>query len=39
MILAGATQDERSFVRRTAGEMGLTALLDEVLAEDDELDV
>ena len=39
MILAGATQDEDSVVRNKAAEMGLTALLDEVLAEDDELDV
>jgi len=39
MILVGATQDERSSVRSKAGEMGLTALLDEILAEEDELDV
>lgn len=39
MILAGATSDENSVVRHKAAEMGLTTLLDEVLAEDDELDV
>ena len=39
MILAGATQDERTVVRSKANEMGLVALLDEILAEDDELDV
>jgi len=39
MILADATRDENSVVRRKAAEMGLTALMDEVLAENDELDV
>jgi hypothetical protein len=38
-ILARATDAESSAVRRKAAEMGLTTLLDEVLAEDDELDV
>lgn len=37
-ILAGATPDERSTVQRTAVEMNLAALLDEVLAEQDEID-
>ena len=38
-ILENATPDEHSTVRRSAAAMGLTALLDEVLVEDDELDV
>jgi hypothetical protein len=38
-ILAGATSDELVTVRRTAEEMSLTTLLDEVLAEQDEIDV
>ena len=38
-ILAGATADEIATVRRTAGAMTLTELLDEVLAEQDEIDV
>ncbi len=38
-ILAGATADELATVRRTAGDMILTELLDEVLAEQDEIDV
>jgi len=37
-ILAGATPDELSTVRLVAGEMKLVALLDEVLAESDEID-
>jgi hypothetical protein len=37
-ILAGATPDERATVRQTAGEMNLVDLLDEVLAERDEID-
>jgi hypothetical protein len=38
-ILAAATQDERRVVERTAGEMGLSELLAEVLDEPDELGV
>jgi hypothetical protein len=38
-ILAGATPDEFATVRRTAGVMNLTKLLDEVLAEQDEIGV
>ena len=38
-ILAGATSDEASTVHQSAAEMGLAGLLDEVLAEDDEIDV
>jgi hypothetical protein len=38
-ILAGATSGEREIVTRTAGEMGLADLLEEVLTERDELDV
>jgi hypothetical protein len=38
-ILAGATPDELLTVRLVAGEMKLVALLDEVLAESDEIDV
>jgi hypothetical protein len=38
-ILAGATPDELTTVRRTADEMGLVRLLDEVLDEQDEIDV
>ncbi len=38
-ILAGATPDEVVTVRRTAGDMHLLALLDQVLAESDEVDV
>ena len=37
-ILAGATPDELDIVRRTAGEMALSSLLDEVLAEREEID-
>lgn len=37
-ILAGATPDELGIVQRTAGEMDLADLLDEVLAEHDEVD-
>ena len=37
-ILAGATPDELSTVRLVAGEMKLVTLLDEVLAESDEID-
>ena len=37
--ILSATPDELATVRRTAGEMNLTALLDEVLAEQDEIDV
>jgi hypothetical protein len=37
-ILAGATPDELAVVRRTAGEMDLADLLDDVLDEDDEID-
>ncbi len=37
-ILAGATPEELASVRHIAGEMNLTALLDEVLAERDEID-
>ena len=37
-ILAGATPDELSTVRAATGEMNLVALLDEVLAESDEID-
>ena len=37
-ILAGATLDELAIVRRTAGEMNLADLLDDVLAEQDEID-
>lgn len=37
-ILAGATPDELRIVRRTAGEMELAGLLDEVLAEHDDID-
>ena len=38
-ILAGATADELGAVRRTADEMGLAGLLEEVLGEQDEIDV
>jgi len=38
-ILAGATSGELVTVRRTADDMNLTELLDEVLAEQDEIDV
>jgi hypothetical protein len=38
-VLAGATTDELATVRRTAGEMNLADLLDEVLAERDEVDL
>ena len=38
-VLAGATADELTTVRRTAGEMNLGDLLDEVLAERDEVDL
>jgi len=38
-ILAGATSDERATVRRTARDLNLAELLDEVLAEQDEIDV
>jgi hypothetical protein len=38
-ILAGATSDELVTVRRTAADLNLTQLLDEVLAEQDEIDV
>jgi hypothetical protein len=37
-ILAAATPEELATVRHTAGEMDLTDLLDEVLAERDEID-
>ncbi len=37
-ILAGATFDELATVRYAAGEMSLAKLLDEVLAEQDEID-
>jgi hypothetical protein len=37
-ILAGATPDELATVRHKASEMSLCALLDEVLAERDEID-
>jgi hypothetical protein len=37
-ILAGATPDELVTVRNMAGKMNLVALLDEVLAESDEID-
>jgi hypothetical protein len=37
-ILAGATPDEHAAVRRTAAEMDLELLLDEVLDEGDEID-
>ena len=37
-ILAGATPDELGIVQRTAGEMDLADLLDEVLAEHDQVD-
>lgn len=37
-ILAGATPEELAAVRHTADEMGLTDLLDEVLAERDAID-
>lgn len=37
-ILAGATSEELRVVRRTAGEMDLADLLDEVLAERDDID-
>ena len=37
-ILARATIDELAAVRHTAGEMNLAELLDEVLAERDEID-
>ena len=37
-ILAGATPDELSVVRQTAGEMALADLLNEVLAEHDGID-
>jgi len=37
-ILAGATPGELTAVRHMAGEMNLTDLLDEVLAERDEID-
>jgi hypothetical protein len=38
-ILAGATPEEIETVRETANDMGLSALLDEVLAESDGIDV
>ena len=38
-ILDDASPEEHSTVKRSAAAMGLTELLDEVLAEDDELDV
>lgn len=38
-ILAGATREELDAVRRAAGEMGQSGLLDEVLRESDEIDV
>ena len=37
-IVAGAAPDELAVVRRTAGEMGLAKLLEEVLEERDEID-
>ena len=38
-ILEGATAEELGTVRRTAGEMDLLGLLDEVLGESDEINV
>jgi len=38
-IVAGATPDELATVRRAADEMNLSNLLEEVLAEADEIDV
>lgn len=38
-IVAGAMPEELETVRRTASEMGLTGLLDDVLNEADEIDV
>jgi hypothetical protein len=38
-IVAGATPDELETVRRTAKEMGLSALFEEVLAEPDGIDL
>lgn len=38
-MVAGAAPAELGAVRRTADELGLSALLDEVLAETDEIDV
>jgi hypothetical protein len=38
-ILAGATASELAAVRRTAGDMGMSGLIEEVLDEPDEIDV
>jgi hypothetical protein len=38
-IVDGATQEEEATVRRSAADMGLAELLDEVLAETDEIDI
>jgi hypothetical protein len=38
-MVAGATPDELDAARGKAGDMGLAALLEEVLAEPDEIDV